>query len=251
MRKSEFKFKQFSCSHCNSTMKIGVDAVILGAWADVEGARHILDVGTGCGVIALMCAQRNHIAVVKGIDIDEASVTEANSNFRNSEWSNRLHAELISFDEVGEKYDLIVSNPPFFDSGVENPQSRRESARHQASLSPKHLLQRAKDLLLPNGKLVMIFPAEQLDDVRQFGASVGISLHKALFVSGRVGASPKRVVTEFHHNSSALSNLPYKDCEIEKLSDTDYVIERIAIEASPGVFTDKYIDLCRDFYLKF
>lgn len=251
MQKSEFKFKQFTCCHCNSTMKIGVDAVIVGAWADVKVARSILDAGTGCGVIALMCAQRNNDAVIDAIDIDEASVKEASANFSNSPWGNRLHAHCLSFDDMTRRYDLIISNPPFFDSGIANPSSRRESARHQASLSPKQLLKRAEKLLLPGGKLVMIFPADQFDTVKAFGVSVGMSLHRALFMSSRVGASPKRVVTEFRLIPSELPAITNRDNEIEPHANKDYEIEQLAIEVAPSKFTDKYIDLCRDFYLNF
>ena len=99
-----FRFKQFSVSHANSSMKVGTDAVIIGSWADVKNSQTILDIGTGSGIIALMMAQKNSEAHIKAIDIDEDSIHEASQNFEQSAWSERLEAECIAFQNFGLNY---------------------------------------------------------------------------------------------------------------------------------------------------
>ena len=109
-----FRFKQFTVQHQRSSMKVGTDAVLLGAWCELNGAQRVLDVGTGCGVIALMVAQRNADATILAIDIDPASVNEAQENFDASPWAERLHACRHDFNDLtdDEGFDLIVTNPP-------------------------------------------------------------------------------------------------------------------------------------------
>ena len=113
MRESLFHFKKFSCHHGLGSIKIGVDAVLIGAWADVSHVVHALDVGTGCGVIALMLAQRNDTALIDAIDIDADAIGQANQNFKESPWSDRLKASLERYNDILLKqYDLIISHPP-------------------------------------------------------------------------------------------------------------------------------------------
>lgn len=237
-------------------MKVGVDAVILGAWVNVTGKHRVLDVGCGCGVISLMVAQRNPQAVIHAIDIDEESVAEAMENFTNSSWSNNLTAVCANFmdlkgtdiscwnhlskDEVNSidtdrKYDLIVSNPPYFDSGVSEIETRRERARHQGELSPYTILTIGKRVLQPAGVVAMVIPFEQRVDLIAFATSHGYFLQRELAVRGREGKQPKRSFMEFKWG-------------IDK---TDTVCEEMSIETSEGEYTIAYHDLCRDFYLKF
>ena len=156
-----FRFKNFSVSHSRSSMKIGVDAVLIGSWA-AENASEILDVGCGCGIISLMMAQRFPEAQILGLDIHPESVEESRSNFVSSPWSRRLKAIEGEFPIASElcerKFDLIISNPPFFASGLTELKTPRERARHQASLSVESLLKHSKDFLIQNGVLAMIFP---------------------------------------------------------------------------------------------
>ena len=134
MRKSFFRFKKFACSHGAGSMKIGVDA------------------GTGCGVIALMCAQRNPASDILAIDVDDSSVMEARENFSMSPWSGRLEAMHEDFNHISLKdVDLIISNPPYFNSGISSPDTPRLMARHQSDLSPHVLLTKGKDMLSERG----------------------------------------------------------------------------------------------------
>lgn len=234
-RKSVFRFKQFKCSHAASSMKIGVDAVLVGAWADVSRAKCILDVGTGCGVIALMCAQRNPEANILAIDIDINSVKEASQNFLESRWGNRLNAELMDYMNLNDKkFDLIISNPPFFNSGVKDFSSARMVARHDSSLSPLLLLTKAKELLLSDGIVTMIVPFDRKTEVNNHAGREGFILSRCCEVKGNYNAPPKRIMLEYrlNHNGPCLN-------------------EEMVIEQEPGTYTESYRQLCSDFYLAF
>lgn len=237
MRDLTFRFKNFSCKHGTSSMRIGVDAVLLGAWADVSASSSILDVGCGCGVIALMCAQRNPKSSILAIDIDSESVAEANCNFRNSPWSNGIKAILKDFNNLSLKnIDLIISNPPFFDSGVSAPDSPRLKARHQSELSPVVILQRGREMLAGTGRISMIIPSEQLEELESNARDLGLLLLRTQFVRGHDKAPIKRALVEFGKYAAKFetARLPV-----------------LTLESAPGVPTPQYVELCKDFYLKF
>lgn len=233
-----FKFKQFDVSHHRSSMKVGIDAVILGAWADISSAETILDVGCGCGVIALMCAQRNQNALIKAIDNHRDSVIEAGENFSNSPWEKRLQCDIIDFITLSSiekaKYDYIISNPPYFDSGIANPDSVREKARHQGNLSPEIILRNGKDMLSGRGKIGMVIPIEQLDSIKTIAAELDMGIDRIMLMRGRTGKELKRVFIEFCLNPINNSQMSY-----------------LCIETVTGEFTEEYRSLCRDFYYKF
>lgn len=233
-----FKFKQFEVSHHRSSMKVGVDAVILGAWADIANASAILDVGCGSGVISLMCAQRNPNAKITGIDIHEGSIEEAKENYRNSPWRDRLSAYLADFNhyckDSAEKFDYIISNPPYFDSGIETPESAREIARHQGDLSPEIILEKGSALLTPQGKIGIVIPISQADAIKDFSRGLQMSACRELIMSGREGREPKRAFIEFGLNS-----------------DKSIKTEFMTLEKIDGDYTKEYRSLCHDFYLKF
>lgn len=238
MRKSVFRFKQFDCMHGGGSMKIGVDAVLVGAWADVSDAGSILDVGTGCGVIALMCAQRQPGAKVTAIDIDEASVAEARVNFAASPWANRLSALNVDFvDFKMSEVDLIVSNPPYFDSGITNPDTPRLVARHEDGLSPAVILERGASMLSDTGRIAMIVPALRFDEVCDSAKSAGLSLRRAEKVRGHEKAPVKRVLLEFCN--ATVPSLAFEG------------IPTLTLEESPGLPTAAHRALCHDFYLKY
>lgn len=239
MRKSTFRFKQFECEHGCGSIKIGVDAVLLGAWTTVTDTRRILDVGTGCGVIAMMCAQRNADAVITAIDIDAASVEEAAGNFARSLWSSRLEASLLDFSELSlHDVDLIVSNPPYFDSGVTERDTPRLVARHQGELSPDSLLQRGSAMLSDSGRISMIVPASENDFLSHTCIEYGMAVSRRTFVRGHLSAPVKRVLLEFVKVGSACPSAQ----PVENL---------LTLEIKPGVPHPDHISLCKDFYLKF
>lgn len=239
MRETLFRFKHFNCHHGKSSMKIGVDAVLIGAWADVTG-KQILDVGTGCGVIALMCAQRNQAASIFAIDIDFDSIIEAKGNFVRSPWSDRIRVTFDDFinhsDNIpGSNYDLIISNPPYFNSGITDPDTPRLVARHQAQLCPDALIRYSRKMLSEKGRLAMIVPLQQKSNLIEFGSNHGMYIRRFCEVRDYPGAPVKRIMLEF-----ATEGSEYPEGT-----------ELIMFKAPFGEPTDNYRELCKDFYLKF
>lgn len=241
-RKTVFRFKKFECSHSRSSMKIGVDAVLIGAWVDVEGAKTILDVGTGCGVIALMCAQRNPSAIIEAIDIDPYSVEEASENFETSPWRERLTACISDFNALENKsYDLIISNPPYFNAGIEYPGSRRLMARHENSLSPSRLLCKGSELISESGRIAMVIPADRLETVISEAGKASLYVRRLCKVKGHKEAPVKRILVEFSREETSLGVGPYSCIESDLL----------VLEETPGVPTNDHRQLCKPFYLYF
>ena len=168
-----FRFKQFTIWHDRCAMKVGTDGVLLGAWAGTTDSpaantdktspvERILDIGTGSGLIALMLAQRFPNAIIDGIDIDPSAVLQAKDNFSVSPFSTRLHARSSSLQEwlPKEKYDMIVSNPPYFSNSLLCPDSMRTKARHAELLSFVDLLAHSNRLLTQAGTLSLVLPAD-------------------------------------------------------------------------------------------
>lgn len=239
---SEFVFKQFKVNHDNSSMKVGVDAVLLGSWARLSCGQNILDVGTGCGVIALICAQRSEASIITAIDVDDASIEEASGNFAESPWSSRLKAEKIEFGAMLKKsnckmlFDHIISNPPYFNSGVIKTDTPRMKARHQGELSPGVLILESDNLLKKGGKLSMIVPAEEYQNLTAFAAkNTDMRLSRATFVRGRTTKPYKRVLLEF----------------IKEPENKQTEIDNLTIHKDNNDFTDEYKQLTSAFYLKF
>lgn len=237
----KFDFKRFSVAHHRSSMKVGVDGVLVGLWTSAPAAGNILDVGCGCGVIALIMAQRSPQARILAIDIDEASVGEAAANFRESPWSSRLEARIADFcalaDSESYRFRLIVSNPPFFDSGVEASVSRRMKARHQGDLSPSVLVKLAPRLLLPEGRLALVMPAELSAPLIHEAGNCGLTLLRHTLCRGHAGVPAKRSLLEFGVAADG--------------GEAEAVVDELILETSPGIPTEEYRCLGRDFYLKF
>ncbi|MDE6006378.1 MAG: methyltransferase [Muribaculaceae bacterium] len=249
-RNSVFRFKQFECSHSKSSMKIGVDAVLIGAWAGIKGVRTILDVGTGCGIIALMCAQRNADAQIEAIDIDADSIAEAIENFNASPWRERLNARVVDFNSYAhQKFDLIISNPPYFKSGIDAPLSPRLKARHEDTLSPAVLLTKGAELLTDAGRIAMVLPADRLEAASSAARSAGLSVMRLCKVKGHMDAPVKRVLVEFARVKKPNGTVDHKEtsCPEETLAPVDP--EFLILEESPGVPTSAHRTLCADFYL--
>lgn len=232
--KDIFTFKQFKVCHGKSSMKVGVDGVLIGSWGEVEGARG-LDVGCGCGLIALMAAQRNQAALVDAIDIDPQSAEEASENFRKSSWADRLKACLKDAMELAEEsfetYDFIVSNPPFFHSGI-RPASSREKARHLGNLSPQALITLAAKTLKPGGTLSMIFLYEDTEEIIKEAKKLEFWLERICLVADKPGKRPKRTMVHFRKGES-----------VSCLEETLYIRD------GEGQFTEAYKDLTKEFYL--
>lgn len=231
-----FRFKQFEIDDSLSAMKIGTDGVLLGAWADVAEARSILDVGTGTGLVAIMCAQRNTVARVHGIDIVETAVVEARDNMARTAWSERLSAEYADlrtyYPDV--RYDHIVSNPPFFLTTLHSPDAARAMARHADTLTYDDLVGAAERLLNPGGRLSVVLPTDCAQQFRRV-AFERVWLTRVTDVVTREGEAPKRTLMEF------------------RLSDKPLMprAESLTIQAKDGSYTEDYRRLTEQFYLNF
>ena len=233
-REKTFRFKQFEVLNDRTAMKVGTDGVLLGAWCPVEDAHHVLDVGTGCGVIALMVAQRNSQAVIKGIDIDHDAIMESILNFKNSPWSDRLSAIETDFNSMidHQRYDLIISNPPFFTNGVLPTGEARTTARHTSSLSYRQLIDGAIRMLNEGGKLAMISPTDAESEIIQAATFASLPVRHLTRVIPVEGSIPKRTLWLFSRQ-----DIPYHE-------------DTLTIAHSDGSFTDEYVALTGAFYLK-
>lgn len=235
-----FRFKNFAVNHGNSSMKVGVDAVLLGAWVEFDSPKRILDVGCGCGVIAMILAFRYPEASVLAVDIDLPSVKEAQNNFESFPNHSRLKAMQKEFpgdiSEIEGKFDIIVSNPPYFNSGIPNPETRREKARHQASLSVFSLIENAPCLLEDEGVLAVIFPTEFFNQVIEFAEMKGMKPVRICKVRNNERRPEKRVMIEFKRKEAD----PEGECE-----------EKNLVLFKEGQPSETYLELCRDLYLKF
>ncbi len=235
MPKQFFRFKQFSIAQDRCSMKVGTDAVLLGAWVDVRNAKHILDIGTGTGVIALMLAQRS-TAFITGIDIVEEAVEQAKENIASSLWHDRieiLRADARDFgQEEKQSFDLIVANPPYHTEQVKSPDAVRDMARHVDSLSFSQLLATVERLLSADGTFSVVLPVSAASEFIGIALQQRLYLSKRLSVHGRVGKPAKRVLLSFTRRNDS-------NCENEELY----------IETSPGVRTSEYDELTKPYYL--
>lgn len=194
-----FQFQQFRIIQDRCAMKISTDAVLLGALANAKSPGKILDIGTGTGVIALMLAQRFPQANVSAIEMDEDAAIQAGENFKESKFSERLeliHARLQEFSDV-EKYDLIVSNPPFFPDHLKSQDSKRNKALHTDELSFEDLIEKVKTLLSDEGSFWVILPPRQMVLLDDLAKNSGLFLSKKIKVKDAQIKPVHREVCEF------------------------------------------------------
>ena len=229
-----FTFKQFTIRHDRCAMKVGTDGVLLGAWTDVSHSCRILDVGTGTGLIALMLAQRCPQAYITAIDIDAEAVEQAHENILSSPWKDRVEVLLqdICTFPANQQFDSIVSNPPYFIDSLKCPDSQRNTARHTDTLDAKRLLESVARLLSDNGRFSIILPAEQTDLLIQTAYAQRLYPSRQTAVITRPGLSPKRILMEFQKTKEAFQP------------------DEIIIELERHVYSEGYIALTKDFYLR-
>lgn len=240
-----FRFKQFTIWHDKCGMKVGTDGVLLGAWIDTKAeAKRILDIGTGSGLIAIMLAQRCE-AEIDAIDIDQSAVEQAKGNADKCPWSSRIHIYQSSLQDWAQtkgnetidkerKYDLIVSNPPYFQNSLKNPNKNREMARHTDTLSYRELILNSAELLATNGRIGLILPAEAEQDIAQLCAEYGLKISRLCHVYSKEGKSIKRILIEAVKSA-------------EKI--TDVHAETFYIEGKESPRSEEYARITQDFYL--
>ncbi len=195
-----FSFKQFTVHHDRCAMKVGIDGVLLGVWCNVMNAGKILDIGTGTGLIALMLAQRSN-SDIDAIDIDTNAALQATENVKLSPWANRIHVQEISLQDFAGKtnhrYDLIVSNPPYFVNSLKAPSTERTIARHTDSLTHEELILNAQLLLVPQGRICIILPAKEALQCKEAALSRGLFCTRETRVIPKPDAEIKRILLEF------------------------------------------------------
>jgi tRNA1Val (adenine37-N6)-methyltransferase len=231
-----FQFKKFLIHQDKCKMKVGTDAVLLGAWADPSDANSILDIGTGTGVIAIMLAQKCD-AIIDAIDIDEASCRQAEINSRLSPWGERIHVIFSSIQQyclvTEKKYDYIISNPPYFGEEYREKASSADTAKHSIQLPFSDLVGCVCKLLAPDGKFCVILPYLESSVFCELAIRNKLFPQKALKVKTTAGKAEKRILIEFGFEK-------IKTEEMELLMMT-----------SENSYTEEYIALTRDYYLNF
>jgi tRNA1Val (adenine37-N6)-methyltransferase len=228
-----FRFKQFFVRHDRSAQKVGTDGVLLGAWADPGDARQVLDAGTGCGLIALMMAQRSAKEVqITGIDPDEGSILDARYNLEQSPWKAQLQFEQSSLEEHIGIYDHVISNPPFFLKSMEAPDPRRKSARHLSSI--KEWMHHMERLSADDCCWSTILPYQDSERWLDAASDKGFSLSRKTVVYSKASKPPERLLMEWRRHFT----------ESPKL-DTLVLLE----EADNRIRSKAYQELCADFYL--
>jgi len=232
-----FKFKQFTIEQDRCAMQIGTDGVLLGAWVSLEKNPYsILDLGAGTGIISLQLAQRSFAETIDAVEIDDNAFEQCTQNFENSSWGDRLfcyHASAQEFvAEIDEKYDLIVTNPPFYSEDYITEDKSRNLARFSDSFPLEHIVACGYHLLSEDGILALILPRKDEEKFILLAREAGLFLKRICRVRGNVSSEEKRCLMEF------------------SFSETETLYENLTIEISRHQYTEDYKNLVRDFYLK-
>ena len=233
-----FKFKQFDVDQSGCAMKINTDGVLLGALANLDHPQNILDIGTGTGVIALMLAQRFKDAKIDAVEIDPSAAETAERNFQKSPFAERLTVYPLSFKEFfdknpGKKYDLIVSNPPFYINSLKSPEAKRELAKHADRLFFEDLLSSASMHISESGTLCMILPVDTVEMVDSLAPRHKLNLHRKALISSFSESKPHRVVVAYSFDETAV------------------IESKFVIYESVGKYSEEYINLLKPYFIAF
>ncbi len=232
-----FRFKQFTVQQDRCAMKIGTDGVLLGSWVPLTNKiNSILDIGSGTGIIALMMAQRSDAETIDAVEIDDNAYEQSVENFESSQWGDRLfcyHASFQEFfEEIEDKYDLLISNPPFYTDDYKTKDTSRDAARFEDALPFEHLFIGVSHLLSEKGKFATILPYKEENKAIDIAKKLGLYPQIVTRVKGNPNSEIKRSLLLFGYDQVAL------------LSD------ELIIENTRHHYTTEYIELTKDFYLK-
>ncbi len=237
MPSKPFAFKYFKISQDKCAMKIGTDGVLLGAWSSLKkNPFSILDIGAGTGILSLMLAQRSEAELIDAIEIDANTYEQCVENFEQSPWGDRLfcyHASLEEFtEEIEDKYDLIICNPPFYSEDFKTDNKQRDLARFQDAMPFEHLLKSVSQLLSPLGSFNVVIPFKEEAYFTELASSLNLFPNRTLHIKGNPDALIKRSLIEF------------------SFQNTDSETSELIIERQRHEYTEDYINLTKDFYLK-
>ncbi|NDV79567.1 tRNA1(Val) (adenine(37)-N6)-methyltransferase [Dysgonomonas sp. 511] len=231
-----FRFKQFTVYHDRCAMKVGTDGVLLGAWADISQSHKVLDIGTGTGLISLMVAQRNPLLSIEAIDMDMDAVEQARDNIGNSPFGDRIRCYNCSlqqyYRETSLLFDHIICNPPFFSQSLKSPDKKRSIARHTDSLTAEDLISISSKMLTEAGKISIIYPFAYKEQLVLLAKNNGLCISRMMSVRPTATSDYKRIVIE-------MSKV------VLPISETDMIIEK-----ERHKYSDEFIGLVKDFYLK-
>ena len=215
-------------------MKVGTDGVLLGAWADVAGAENVLDIGTGSGIIALMLAQRSAQLIIQAVEIDNDAAEQASDNFRESNWSSRIAVHNVALQDYfpARQFDLIITNPPYFNRSLPAPNRVRNNVRHTSALSYDELLSATVRLLLPVGRFNVILPFNEGVIFTELAQRYGLYCSRRFHFRTRKEKPIERTLLEFRYEKSTID-------------------EGLILLYEEGTnWSTSYIDLTAEFYLR-
>ena len=233
MSSSGFQFKEFFIEHDQCAMKVNTDGILLGAIADVSNAQQILDLGTGSGLIAIMLAQRTACSQITAIELEPNAYQQAKSNAQASPWAERitvLQGDFLQFN-FAKQFDLIVSNPPYFEHSLASRNGQRDLAR-TASQSHLEWLKKSKDWLTPKGKISFILPFEAANKLIQQAESLSLYCVEKWLICTKDNTPPKRMIATFALMPSAC-------------------VEKSLNIHQNGQYSPEFKALTKDFYLNF
>ena len=230
MRKP-FLFQQFAIYQDQCAMKVGTDSILLGAWAQAYHPQRILDIGTGTGVLALILAQRYPQAQIVALEIDTAASRQAQENVGDSPWTERV--DVINADFLKYKaahFDLLISNPPYYEQGLLSHKAKRNQARHTGALPHFDLLKKVKNLMSPLGCFCFVLPREQAIASLAKGKKLGLFPQRIAYVRHSQNKADKRWLVSLGHQEQSC------------------IIEEIILKDEAG-YTPQYRQLTQDFHL--
>ena len=229
-----FTFKQFSICDDGATMKVGTDAVLLGAWPVMDHVNSILDIGTGSGIVALMLAQRsNPEALIDAVELQVEDARQARANVLNSPWPEKINVTQSRIQDFfpPKKFDLIVCNPPYFSNSLLPPLDKRGAARHDRALTFDELITSSTRLLATSGKFCVILPLAESEAFTHIAASSNLYLQRLTRFFTRTKKLQERSLMQFGFAP-------------EPVSDNSLILY-----ASGNEWTKEYRELTQDFYL--
>lgn len=236
LRRDGFTFKQFFVAHDRCAMKVGTDGILLGAWAPVAGVKRILDIGTGSGLQALMLAQRTEQHVtIDAVELDAQAAMQASENAAESPWADRIKVQcadvLVWEQEQTARYDLIVSNPPYYEAGVECGTPERAQARYTDSLDHRALLAAAANLISEEGFFCVVLPESTGNTFIEIAREIGWSLRLRTDIADTEGRMPHRVLLALSPKEGECFN------------------DRMVIRGPDQRYSEDYTALTQPFYL--
>lgn len=235
-----FRFKQFSVEQNNAAMKVGTDGVLLGAWARVNPNEHVLDIGTGTGLLSLMLAQKvEGQCKIEAIEIEKGALKDADQNISNFKWRDSIKLIDQDFNSFApnKTYDVIISNPPFFEGLAPEINSRSIARNASDKLSYENLISRATQLLKNSGRFYLILPNEYLRKVINIAHSFGLGIQKQLNIKPKVNKPINRVLIKL----SKIAN--------QEVETTNLIQDELVIRTTNNIYTAEHKYLTREYYL--